>query len=54
MNNKTTNLKEKLRQALASTDRVISEDLNIHLKNRNQKNLEKLDMRVMVEKCSRV
>ena len=43
MNNKTTNLKEKLRQALASTVRVISEDLNIHLKNRNQKNLEKFD-----------
>tara|TARA_B100000035_G_C20761726_1_gene448631 strand:+ start:141 stop:242 length:102 start_codon:yes stop_codon:yes gene_type:complete len=32
MNNKETNLKEKLRQALTSTIRVISDDLEIKKK----------------------
>ena len=38
MNNKTESLKEKLRQALSSTARVISDDLNINHK-KNIKNL---------------
>ncbi len=43
MNNKTESLKEKLRQALSSTARVISDDLNINLK-KNIKNSEKQDL----------
>ena len=43
MNNKTESLKEKLRQALSSTARVISDDLGINLK-KNIKNYEKLDL----------
>ncbi|MBD1164195.1 cobalamin biosynthesis protein CobT [Pelagibacterales bacterium SAG-MED13] len=43
MDNKTNNLKEKLRQALTSTVRVISEDLNIRPKKRDDKNLDKLE-----------
>ena len=43
MNNKITNLKEKLRQALASTVRVISEDLNIQSKNKDNKSSDKFD-----------
>ena len=39
MNNKTESLKEKLRQALSSTARVISDDLGINPK----KNTEKQD-----------
>ncbi len=43
MNNKTENLKEKLRQALSSTSRVISGDLGINPK-KNIKNSEKQDL----------
>ena len=43
MNNKTENLKEKLRQALLSTARVISDDLGINTK-KNIKNSEKQDL----------
>ncbi|ARJ47398.1 cobaltochelatase CobT-related protein [Candidatus Pelagibacter sp. RS39] len=43
MNNKTESLKEKLRQALSSTARVISDDLIIHPK-KNIKNSEKQDL----------
>tara|TARA_B100001057_G_scaffold499674_1_gene611225 strand:+ start:78 stop:1880 length:1803 start_codon:yes stop_codon:yes gene_type:complete len=43
MNNKITNLKEKLRQALASTVRVISEDLDIQSKNKDNKSSDKFD-----------
>ena len=43
MNNKTENLKEKLRQALYSTARVISDDLGINTK-KNIKNSEKQDL----------
>ena len=43
MNNKTESLKEKLRQALSSTARVISDDLGINLK-KNIKNSEKQDL----------
>jgi len=43
MNNKTENLKEKLRQALSSTARVISGDLGINPK-KNIKNSEKQDL----------
>ena len=39
MNNKTESLKEKLRQALSSTARVISDDLGINPK-KNIKNSE--------------
>jgi len=35
MNNKTESLKEKLRQALSSTARVISDDLGINTKKKN-------------------
>ena len=42
MNNKTESLKEKLRQALSSTARVISDDLGINLK-KKIKNSEKQD-----------
>ena len=40
MNNKTESLKEKLKQALSSTARVISDDLGINPK-KNIKNSEK-------------
>ena len=43
MNNKTESLKEKLRQALSSTARVISDDLGINTK-KNIKNSEKQDL----------
>ena len=43
MNNKTESLKEKLRQALSSTARVISDDLGINTK-KNIKNPEKQDL----------
>ena len=42
MNNKTESLKEKLRQALSSTARVISDDLGINLKKKIE-NSEKQD-----------
>ena len=40
MNNKTESLKERLRQALSSTAKVISDDLSVNLK-KNTKNSEK-------------
>jgi cobaltochelatase CobT len=45
MSDKETNLKEKLRQALASTVRVISDDLEVKTedKNKNKQNLKKND-----------
>jgi cobaltochelatase CobT len=43
MNNKTDNLKEKLRQALSSTVRVISDDLNIKSKDSVNKSSDKFD-----------
>ena len=43
MNNKTESLKEKLRQALSSTAKVISDDLGINPK-KNIKNSEKQDL----------
>ena len=43
MNNKTESLKEKLRQALASTARVISDDFDIN-SNKNVKNSEKQEL----------
>ncbi len=43
MNNKTESIKEKLRQALSSTARVISDDLGINPK-KNIKNSEKQDL----------
>ena len=43
MNNKTESLKEKLKQALSSTARVISDDLGINPK-KNTKNSEKQDL----------
>ncbi len=43
MNNKTESLKEKLKQALSSTARVISDDLNIEPKLNNQKNIDKFE-----------
>ncbi|MDC3068651.1 cobalamin biosynthesis protein CobT [Candidatus Pelagibacter sp.] len=43
MNNKTESLKEKLRQALSSTARVISDDLGINPK-KNIKNSERQDL----------
>ena len=43
MSEKETNLKEKLRQALASTVRVISDDLDIKKKSRENKNSNKFD-----------
>ena len=43
MSEKETDLKEKLRQALASTIRVISEDLELKKVNRNNKNSNKFD-----------
>ncbi len=46
MNNKTESFKEKLRQALSSTARVISDDLSINPK-KNIKNSEKQDLIVL-------
>ncbi len=43
MNNKTESLKEKLRQALSSTAKVISDDLGVNVK-KNIKNSEKQDL----------
>ena len=43
MNNKTESLKEKLKQALSSTARVISDDLSIKPKFDNRKNLNKFE-----------
>src|SRR5210317_269721 len=43
MSDKETNLKEKLRQALASTIRVISDDLEIKKKNKDNKSSNKFD-----------
>ena len=43
MSDKETNLKEKLRQALASTIRVISDDLENKQNNKNNKNPDKID-----------
>ncbi|MDC0631467.1 cobalamin biosynthesis protein CobT [Candidatus Pelagibacter sp.] len=43
MSDKETNLKEKLRQALASTIRVISDDLEIKQKNKDNKSSNKFD-----------
>jgi cobaltochelatase CobT len=43
MSDKETNLKEKLRQALASTIRVISDDLEIEQKNKDNKSSNKFD-----------
>ena len=43
MSDKETNFKEKLRQALASTVRVISEDLKIKQNNKNDKSSNKFD-----------
>ena len=43
MNNKTESLKEKLKQALSSTARVISDDLGKKTKLDNQKKLDKLE-----------
>tara|TARA_B100001057_G_scaffold415168_1_gene432586 strand:- start:2154 stop:3956 length:1803 start_codon:yes stop_codon:yes gene_type:complete len=43
MNNKTESLKEKLKQALSSTARVISDDLNIKPKLDNKKNIDKFE-----------
>ena len=43
MSDKETNLKEKLKQALSSTIRVISDELDINQTNKNNKNLKKSD-----------
>ncbi len=43
MNNKETNLKEKLKQALESTARVISDDLKIKDKSKENKSSKKFD-----------
>ena len=43
MSDKQINLKEKLRQALTSTVKVISDDLKIRQNNKNNKNLNKYD-----------
>ena len=43
MSDKQINLKEKLRQALTSTVKVISEDLEIKQVNKNNKDLNKFD-----------
>ena len=43
MNNKIENLKEKLKQALSSTARVISDDLSKKTKLGNQKKADKLE-----------
>ena len=43
MSDEETNLKEKLKQALSSTIRVISDELDINQTNKNNKNLKKSD-----------
>ena len=43
MSNKETNLKEKLRQALTSTIKVISDDLEINQNNKDNKSSNKID-----------
>ncbi|MDC3069324.1 cobalamin biosynthesis protein CobT [Candidatus Pelagibacter sp.] len=43
MNNKSESLKEKLKQALSSTARVISDDLSIKSKLDNKKNVDKFE-----------
>ena len=43
MNNKTESLKEKLKQALSSTARVISDDLSKKKRLDNQKKVDKLE-----------
>ena len=43
MSDKETNLKEKIRQALSSTIRVISDDLGIKKKSDNNKISNKFD-----------
>ena len=43
MSNKEVNLKEKLKQALESTVRVISEDFNVNTKLNDKKRSENLD-----------
>ncbi len=43
MSDKELNLKEKLRQALSSTIRVISDDFNVYQKVKNKKDLNKFD-----------
>ena len=45
MNNKTESLKEKLKQALTSTARAISDDLSTNIKpdKENKKNLDKFE-----------
>ena len=43
MSDREANLKEKIRQALASTVRVISDDLDIKKKTKEKKNSNKLD-----------
>ena len=45
MSNKTndSNLKEKLKQALESTVRVISDDFNVKSKNKDNKSSKKFD-----------
>ncbi len=43
MNNKTESLVEKLKQALSSTARVISDDLNVKINSDNQKKHGKID-----------
>ena len=42
-NNKSIDLKEKLRQALNSTTKVISDDFNLKDSSENDKNAKKLD-----------
>ena len=44
MSNKETNLKEKFKQALTSTIKVISDDLEINKSDKNDKNLNKLEL----------
>jgi len=44
MNNKDNNLKEKLKQALSSTARVISDNLEIEDESSNRKNPKKFDL----------
>jgi len=44
MSDREANLKEKIRQALASTVRVISDDLDIKKKTKEKKNSNKLDL----------
>ena len=43
MSDKETNLKEKLRQALSSTVKVISDDLGIKKSNQEKKNSNKFN-----------